>query len=288
MHTSDVVLGDRAYESAHIQNVLSRIRKNFDPYWTKFAPDAREIFQDALKRWNDAHPDYVEILDDSFLKEYEDDAKAFKNALRSKCPIIRRSLNSPQEEMKRYKKAFNLANARDLLSTTNNIASFGRQYVTGFAETSHEGALSVKDLALTDLLDEEYGVEGAIGGGIRSQFLFALYPNAFPYGSRPAVWALYFLSGKDNFGFEDGSEFLMINTEKSSTQQNYFYPYDLFAFYSLNVYRLVKDGCAVAKITLRPDRRYVYLDAFYNYVHDRHQEEVNLLKGDPEDQYGDA
>ena len=189
--------------------------------------------------------------------------------------------------MKRYKKAFNLASGRDLLSTTVNIASFGRQYVAGFQDAAHEAASCLEDLDLTELLDEEYGVQGAIGGGIRSQFLFALYPNAFPYRSRAAVWALYFLSGKDDFGFEDGSEFLMINTEKSSTQQNYFYPYDLFALYSLNVYRLVNEACAAAKITLRADRRYVYLDAFFNHVHNRHQDEVKLLKGDPEDDYAD-
>ena len=79
----------------------------------------------------------------------------------------------------------------------------------------------------------------------------------------------------------------MINTEKSSTQQNYFYPYDLFAFYGLNVHRLLKDACAAAKIALRPDRRYVYVDAFFNHVHDRHQDEVKLLKGDSEDDHGD-
>ena len=112
MYTSDVVLGDRGYESGHIESVLSRIRKNFQPYSAQFASNARESFSDALKRWEKAHPDYVEILDDDFLKEYEDDAKAFKNALGSKCPIIRRSLNSPQEEMKRYKKAFYLASGR--------------------------------------------------------------------------------------------------------------------------------------------------------------------------------
>jgi hypothetical protein len=287
MHTSNVVLGDRGYESGHIENVLSKIRTNFQPYWAQFAPDARESFRDAIQEWEDAHPDYAELLDDGFLKEYEDDAKAFKNTLRSKCPIIRRSLNSPQEEMKRYKKAFNLANGRDLLTTTANIASFGRQYIATFRDAAHEAASCVEDLALTDLLDEEYGVLGAIGGGIRSQFLFALYPNAFPYRGRAAVWALYFLSGKDDFGFKDGSEFLMINTEKSSTQQNYFYPYDLFAFYSLNVYRLLKVVCVAARITLRPDRRYVYVDAFFNHVHDSHQEEIKLLKGDAEDDYGD-
>ena len=91
--------------------------------------------------------------------------------------------------MKRYKKAFNNASGRDLLMTTVKIAAFGRQYVAGFQDTSHEAASCVDDLALTDLLGEEYGVQGAIGGGIRSQFLFALYPNAFPYRSRVAVWA---------------------------------------------------------------------------------------------------
>src|ERR1700733_1012862 len=157
MHTSDPILGERGYESDHIEAVLSTIRKNFQPYWAKFVADAREKFREAIDRWDGAHPDYVEILDDEFLKEYDDDAKAFKNALKSKCPIIRRSLNSPQEEMKRYKKAFNLANGRDLLTTTVNIASFGRQYIAGFEDTAHEATSCVGDLALTDLLDEEYG-----------------------------------------------------------------------------------------------------------------------------------
>lgn len=287
MHTSNYELGDRAYESSHVEKVLETLGKGFQPYWTQFAPNAGEQFRDALKHWEDANPDYVELLDEEFLNEYEDDAKAFKNALRSKCPIIRRSLNSPQEEMKRYKKAFNLANGRDLLTKTMNIASFGQQYMASFQDVTHEAASNVQELGFTDLLDEDYGVQGAIGGGIRSQFLFALYPNAFPYRSRSAMWALYFLSGKDAFGFEDGSEFLMIDTERSSTQQNYFYPYDLFAFYSLNVYRMLKDACAVAKLPLRPERRYVYLDAFFNHVHDKHQAEVRLLKGDPEEYYGD-
>ena len=79
----------------------------------------------------------------------------------------------------------------------------------------------------------------------------------------------------------------MINVEKSSTQQNYFYPYDLFALYSLNVFRLMKEACAPLDILLRSDRRYVYVDAFFNQVHDAHQDEIKLLKGDPEEDYGD-
>lgn len=287
MYTREPTLNEQCYDPSHIDQVLAAIRKHFPGYWKSFAPSAREKFRGALAEWEDEHPDYFDFLDHDGLDEYEDDPNAFKGALRAKCPIIRRSLNSPAEEMKKYKKAFNLATGRELLTKTVNIVTFGRQHMTTFDDARHEQARVVDDLALGDLLDEEYGVYGAIGGGIRSQFLYALHPNAFPSRSRAAVWALYFLAGKDAFGLDDGSEFLMINVEKSSTQQNYFYPYDLFGYYSLNVYLMLKTACAAIKVTFRDDRRYVYLDAFFNHVHDQHQAEVRLLKGDPEDEYGD-
>ena len=54
MYTSDVVLGDRGYESVHIETVLTKIRKNFQRYWEQFAPNARENFRDTLKQWQKA------------------------------------------------------------------------------------------------------------------------------------------------------------------------------------------------------------------------------------------
>src|SRR6476661_1370211 len=50
-----------------------------------------------------------------------------------------------------------------------------------------------------------------IGGGIKSHFLYSRYPYAFPNRSQNALWALYFLTDKKEFGFDDGSEFLMID-----------------------------------------------------------------------------
>ena len=94
----------------------------------------------------------------------------------------------------------------------------------------------LKILDLSDLNDDEtYTAYGVIGGGIRSHFLYSLYPHAFPNRSQNAVWSLYFLSGKQDFGLADASEFVMIDikSENMKTQQNYFYPYDLFAFYAL-------------------------------------------------------
>jgi hypothetical protein len=287
MYTPVMELGERAYEPAHIEKVLAAIRKHFPRYWESFVGTAREKFREAVATWENEHTDYVNFLAPECLAEYEDDPNAFKGALRSKCPIVRRSLNSPSEEMKKYKKAFNRAEGRHLLTTTLNIVAFREQHMEGFDDVGHARVKTVDDLGLADLRQEDYVVYGVIGGGIRSHFLYSLNPNAFPNRSRPAVWALYFLSGKDDFGFEDGSEFLMIEVEKSSTQQNYQYPYDLFAFYALQVYGMIQKACAAAKIPLRLERRYVYLDAFVNFVHDKHQEEVNLLKGSPEDVYGD-
>jgi hypothetical protein len=287
MHTPDLKLGERGYELAHVKEILVAISRNLPSYWVSFAPTAREKFRDAIAKWEDEHPAYLDFLDPSSLEEYDDDPNAFKGALRSKCPIVRRSLNSPAEEMKKYKKAFNLSKGRDLLTKTLNIVAFGEERMKRFDERTHERTRRVEELCLSKLLEEDYVVYGVVGGGIRSHFLYSLYPNAFPNRSRAAVWALYFLSGKDAFGFSDGSEFLMIDVERSSTQQNYHYPYDLFAFYCFKTYRMLKNSCSDLKITMRNDRRYVYLDAFFNHVHDTHEAEIALLKGSPEDEYAD-
>lgn len=228
--------------------------------------------------WEEEHPAYVAFLDLEALQERKDDPNAFKGALHSQCPIIRRSLNSPAEETKKYKKDFSRGRGQDPRTKTINIVSFGEQYVQHFDDAAYENAEEVEELGLAELQKEGSVVYGVIGGGIRSHFLYMLHPRAFPNRSRKAVWALYFLSGQQDFGFHDGSEFLMINRKKSSTLQNYHYPYDLFAFYSLKVYGMLKEAYAELKTSLRNDRRYVYLDAFFNFIHDHHQRDINAIQ----------
>src|SRR5262249_40210439 len=153
-------LGERGYEHEHVEKVLAVIRKHFPRYWGRFAGTARERFLEAVKTWENEHPDYVDFLAPEYLEEYECDPNAFKGALRSKCPIVRRSLNSPSEEMKKYKKAFSLARGRSLLTTTRNIVAFREQHMEGFHESAHEKVRTVDDLELGDLLEEDYVVYG--------------------------------------------------------------------------------------------------------------------------------
>ncbi len=292
MQTPDMDLGARGYEREHIDTVLTAIRKHFPAYFATFAPSAEkafEAFQTAVAEWRKELPDYEAFLDADSLEEYEDDPGSFKSCIRSRCPIIRRSLNSPASEMKKYKVAFSRAEGADLLRVTKNLAAFGREHMESFDDTTHEATADVAGLSLGDLLEEDYVVYGVIGGGIRSHFLYSLSPNAFPNRSRSAVWALYYLSGKRDFGFDDGSEFLMIDLDENnpSTQQNYHYPYDLFAYYALEVYKILKAACAVQGLHLEDAYRYVYLDTFLIHVADQHADEIKLLKGMPEDYYGD-
>lgn len=210
MQTPDMDLGERGYERDHIDMVLAAIRDNFPAYFATFALTAKKALKTAVVDWQEEQPDYEKFLSPDSLEEYEDDPGSFKAGIRSRCPIIRRSLNSPASDMKRYKIAFKLAAGADLLRASKNIAAFGREYMESFDDGTHEATADVADLGLGDLLEEDYIVYGVIGGGIRSHFLYSLYPNAFPNRSRSAVWALYFLSGKSDFGFKDASEFLMI------------------------------------------------------------------------------
>ena len=221
MKKPDMDLGERAYEPKHIQAVLTEIGKHFPKYFNSFcssAADVKKAFAKAIQEWEQDAPSYEEFLDLDSLEEYDDDPNAFKNALKRECPIIRRCLNSSANEMKKYKKNFNLSTGRNLLSTTTNIVQFGIDHIVSFDHKDHEKASEVDSLGLSELLEEDYVAYGVIGGGIKSHFLYSRFPYAFPNRSQNALWALYFLTDKKEFGFEDGSEFLMIDTDEEHPQ----------------------------------------------------------------------
>ena len=137
---------------------------------------------------------------------------------------------------------------------------------------------NIEKLNFSELLQEEYTVYGVIGGGIKSHFLYKLYPNIFPNRSREAIWALWYLTSKKTFGCKQDSEFLMIDLKNIITQQNYFYPYDLFSLYALKIYRMLKNEAIKNDIKLSSENRFVVVDSFLRFIATVHIEEINLLK----------
>ena len=126
--------------------------------------------------------------------------------------------------------------------------------------------------------EEDYNAHGVIGGGIKSHFIYKLYPEMYPHRSREALWALWYLSEKKRFGCKEDSEFLMIDVESGTTQQNYFYPYGLFAYYALKIYEELKKIYVRNGISLSIEYRFVAVDAFLSFVSRQHQSDIDILK----------
>jgi hypothetical protein len=272
---------DRLYEPTHIQTVQADMAEGFLDFFAQFAPDKLTLLhhmQEGLEKFLHERPQYLTLLDRDYLEEFESDPHAFKSTLKKDCPIIRRCLNSPAKVMDAYRSSFYQSKGDRMLQVAINLSEFATGVMPGFDALGQLGADHPATLGVSDLDTEPYTAFGVIGGGIRSHFLYNLYPVAFPNRSQNSVWVYYFLTHQKDYGFEDGSEFLMINSDGSGTQQNFFYPYDLFTFYATRLYLLLRENCKKVGYELDETYRYVYLNTFLDFVAGLHSEDINALK----------
>lgn len=270
-------LEKQVYEPAHIQQVLAEVGRNFPGYFKRFAQQPLEpVFSNHIQEYEKEQEAYRGYLDLEAFDEFEYDPSAFKSHTRKRCPIIRRCLMSRDEVMKAYRRNFNMVTGRELLDTVRNIAEFGISYVADSDDESHEGTATHSDLGLEPLNDDKHQRLGVIGYGIQSSLLYGLYPRNFAHRSQDAVWSLYFLSGRKDFGLEDGSEFLMVRPD--TCEQNFFYPAELFGFYALSVFVMLELACEDVGITFEDRYRYIYLSRFCDHVADTHRDDINMYK----------
>jgi len=270
---------EEVYEPGHIQQVLAEITGNFAGYFKGFSQHSlNAVFEEHIRDCEKEQEAYQDYLDLKALDEFEYDPSAFKDETQSRCPIIRRCLMSQDEVMKDYRRSFYAATGRKLLDTVRNIAEFGVSYVAHFHDETHEGAESYADLGLEPLNEVEYGCPGVIGYGVQASLLHGTYPRSFAHRSQNAVWSLYFLSGRNDFGLSDGSEFLMVRPKEGTCEQNFFYPAELFGFYALRLFLELKPACAEMGVTLEDRYRYVYLSSFCDHVADGHRDDINAYR----------
>ncbi len=324
MYTSDHehMVEDECFQVKHIQKVLEKIKENFQGYFDKFLESqqshipqdridtlhdrfivdsegkhlvldrsraCRELFEEAISDFEKDKKAYVDLFDQELLEEYEDDPQQFKScALKIDTPVIRKTLrNLYAEQLDKYRAAFARANAVDLLTVVSRLSKFSEDYLQNkYNAETFEDIVYYKDFNLTVLDTEEYTVHGVIGGGIKSTMLFKNYPDVFSSRSRLAVWALWYLVGKQKFGCKMDSEFLMIDLKQNSVQQNYFYPYELFEFYALQIYLLIKNAAKRLGVEVNSAYRFVYVDAFLSFIALDHIQEINdLSKSSTENSY---
>jgi hypothetical protein len=272
-------LEEQVHEPEHIHQVLEAIAGTLPHYLNDFARhQPKATLRTAVEHWHNEQEAYRDYLDLEVLDEFEYDAAAFKSHTASACPIIRRCLNSPSEVMVEYQRSFRLTSGRTLLDAVRSISDFARSYASHFDDRLHEAAAEPADLGLEPLNEGELGVGGVIGYGVQSCMLHGVYPREFALRTQDAVWALYFLSERQDFGLADGSEFLMVYPDRGFCEQNYFYPAQLFGFYALKVFLVLREFCG-AKYGKFDDRyRYIYLNAFLGHVAEMHRTDINALR----------
>jgi hypothetical protein len=185
---------------------------------------------------------------------------------------------SNDEAMKAYKISFQGTSGRQMLDPMRQLALFGGLYAAHFRDDLHESCTTPAELGLGALNEAPHGCPGVIGYGIQSSLLYGVYPRCFAHRSQNAVWSLYFLSGRKEFGLRDGSEFLMVHADLGTCEQNYFYPAELFGFYALRIYLLLKVACQDLGISLLNSERYIYLSRFCDHVADSHRGDINVFK----------
>ena len=233
------------------------------------------IFKEAIDDFNKERQPYLDILDLESLEEYKHDVNSFKNTvLKNQIPIIRKTLQNKQaKELDKFRAAFNAAQPGHLFKVTSNIIKLANEWKNDWYDGEEfEKIDTCDDLNYYEFDKEEYTAFGVIGGGIKSEFIFKLFPEMYPSRSREAVWALYYLSSKKKFGCKEDSQFLMINADEGTTQQNYFFPYGLFAFYALRIFNKLKVLYASHGISLPIEYRFVAVDSFLSFVARSHQE----------------
>lgn len=305
----------KCYDLEHVEQVLESIQNNFSKYYDEFikseagnavtADDVKKIagnlgiknvkisdkinqkekfiniIKDSIGSFERDREKYLAIFDEESLEEYEDDPQYFKSTvLKNECPIIHSTIhNKRAKELDKYRYEFNVSDPNELLRVVSNLHNFAEEYYQEiYDQESYDQINNYKDLRYGILDTDDYTVYGVIGGGIKTHMLYKLYPAVFPNRSRDAIWALWYLTDKNTFGCKQDSEFLMIDINKFITQQNYFYPYELFAYYAHQIFQMLKEKADSIDVYLDPEYRYVFVDSFLGYVAQKHDEEISFLK----------
>lgn len=309
-------LEDVCYENNHIEEVANEIQLNFDKWFKKFIDseggfkptdeqvkdlqnkfsvssagrkssksekEKLEMIIDlAIEDYKKDQANYQEIMDLESLEEYQDNPSTFKTeVLKKGCPVIRKTLmNKRAKQLDKYRANFVAAKPLELLNVVTKLCQFAENYVKNdYNGLSYDAISCADELKLNALdLDEGYTAWGVIGGSIKTMLLYKIYPEQFPSRSQNALWALWYLTEKKTFSCRFDSEFLMIDTEKNTTQQNYFYPYSIFAYYAFLIYKMLKTKAQILNVCYDESYRYVLVDAFLDFIAKEHDPEISMLK----------
>jgi hypothetical protein len=219
------------------------------------------------------------------MEEYSDSPGSFKSELSKRMPVIQHTVKSQQSELLEWHKRFSTTPSPALLDMFTNLMDFFRQYVEETEESEFAGFDSLDSFRFQPIEDdEECRITGVIGMGIKSTSLHYQAPTFFPSRDRYSLLGLYLLSDCNYFGLPtESSEFVMYDPDQKLDDgtiyaaHNFWYPYALFALYSLRLYRVLKRDMSAFGIDLDDHYRFVYTGHFLSEVCGLEKEKIRTF-----------
>lgn len=292
---------DAIRQPGHVAQVWASIEAALPDYWDAFVAASRlpnrpvpespsqalaRVFDKALGAYDKESATYRRFFQEAAFDEYRDDPGSFKQALARDVPVIAGPLRDRRPELKDWQIAFHACRSKDLLQVFSNVLDFTLEWLERHPSAAYSTYDRPEEFEL-DALDNDPTMvqEGVIGMGIKSIVLYHLEPARLPARGRYGLYGLYFLAGKQTFGLASGSsEFLMINDRNLVSNgsmvmdQNYWYPYGLYSTYTLRIYRWIAGQAAELGLRLDDARRYIYVERFFQSVHDRHAADLSTMR----------
>ena len=305
-------------KSGHITQVEDLIAKNFVSYFETILESAKESkgAQDLAAAWNSKSVSkdksksirsffsqkieeyekeaekYRSTFHESTLDEFMFDENAFKSFLTKECPVIMHSFYAKTEELREWQISYAQTASSELLAIFNNLTQFVNDYAHSYDEVPYSQYTEADEFSFDQIEDENFGIVGVIGMGIKSFVTYYLHPNIFPKRGKMDLFGLYFLTDRAYFHLPTKtSEFIMVNDKTHGSEgvykidQNYWYPYGLFATYAMKLYRKIADYCEKQGAPLDPHYRYVYVNAFLEGVAHHHKADIQTLTRSSNPQY---
>jgi hypothetical protein len=246
------------------------------------------------KHYDKEERKYKAMFSEQRMEKFRDgNPKNFKDRLKTDCPVIHRSLRSKAEEMQEWKESFARAKPQEMFDTFEEVLDFARPHVEAFENDLPETSLLPDTFAELAAFSDEpnLSLPGVIGAGIKSTVVYYLFPSHFHRAVRHSLFGFYFLSDMQAFGLPSGTnEFIMINdTDKRREQrgseynykidQNYWYPYDLFMFYSYWLFHKLECRSENYGVPLDPDFRFAYVFTFLHFVCECNDGSMQVMAG---------
>lgn len=322
MYRSEAIDKAREFElihrSEHIVKVEELIDKNFNSYFemvlrtakdaitpddlaaawnkTETAPDKgkaiRALFSKRIEEYRKEAEKYRNAFDEENLEGFMFDENAFKEYLTRECPVITHSFYAKAEELKEWQIAYATSSSVELLEIFNNLIQFSNDYAASFNESEYSQYQRAEEFGFDKIEDENYGIVGVIGMGIKAITIYHLFPNIFPKRGKLDLFGMYFLTDRSHFRLPTKtSEFIMVNDKANGKEgvykvdQNYWYPYGLFTAYAMKLYCKIASYCEKQGSPLDPHYRYVYVNTFLEGISRHYKEDIQTLTRSSNPQY---